>query len=105
MHGMYPVFANLIVGWRVYDPASIAVDFETGAELDMVRLPSPPTAELVAKLPTAIINRIATEMTQAVNPPSGSVTPTSKTSSSSPSPSTTAPGEEPPSPTNSETSS
>jgi len=31
---MYEVYAKLIVGWRVYDPTTIAVDPETGAPLN-----------------------------------------------------------------------
>lgn len=85
---MYEVYAKLILGWRVYDPRSISIDPETGVEADMVRLPSPPTPELVAKLPMVIINKLSEVVKEAINPPSGSATDTSKTSSSSPSPST-----------------
>jgi hypothetical protein len=86
---MYAVYAKLIIGWRVYDPGSIQVDPETGVELDMVRLPSPPTAELVARLPMVIIKKLSEVIKNAINPPSDSASPTTKTSSSSPSPSTT----------------
>lgn len=73
---MYELYAKLIVGWRVYDATKIAVDPETGQELDMERLPSPATPDLVERLPMAIINRLATELKEALNPPSDSVSPT-----------------------------
>lgn len=106
MTSMYKVYAKLILGWRVYDPDSISVDLESGQVADMERLPSPPTAELVAKLPMVIQNRLAEVIKDAVNPPSGSAkTDTTSQSSASPSPSTTEPGPADQSPERSETSS
>lgn len=92
LDAMYEVYAKLIVGWRVYDPDSIRIDPETGDVLDMERLPSPPTPDLVAKLPVVIQTKLAEVIKNAVNPLSDSVSHTTRTSSSSPSPSTTEPG-------------
>jgi hypothetical protein len=90
---MYEVLAKTIIGWRVYDANSLEVDPETGTPLPMRRLESPPTPARVACLPVEIINRLSDEMAKAVNPPSDSASPTTKTSSSLPSPSTTELGE------------
>jgi hypothetical protein len=65
---MYAKFANLIVGWRVYDATAAEVDQNTGAPLDQPHLPMPATGALVAKLPTTIINRLIAEFKAAVNP-------------------------------------
>lgn len=92
MEAMYEVYAKMILGWRVYDPDSIRIDPETGEELDMERMPSPPTAALVAKLPMVILNKLSEVVKNAVNPPSDSETNTTRTSSLSPSPSTKEPG-------------
>jgi hypothetical protein len=92
-NAMNDVIAKLIVGWRVYDPASIKVDDNTGELLPMERFPSPATPTLVARLPVAIITKLAEEVTSAMNPPSGSADTTTKTSSSPPSPSTTEHGQ------------
>jgi hypothetical protein len=92
MEAMYEVYAKMILGWRVYDPDSIRVDPETGDIADMDRMPSPPTADLVAKLPMVILNKLSEVVKNAVNPPWDSERNTTKTLSSLPSPSTTEPG-------------
>lgn len=61
---MYAVYAGLIVGWRAYD-ASMPLDSE---DAEQVLLPSPATAELFAKLPLEIQNRIADEVRTRQNP-------------------------------------
>jgi hypothetical protein len=65
---MFAVFAKLIIGWRVYDASSMSVDPVTGEVNDQGLLDSPATAELVAKLPSAILTEITEVFTQAVNP-------------------------------------
>lgn len=90
---MYEVYAHMILGWRVYDPSSISIDPETGQVQDMERMPSPPTPALVAKLPMVILNKLSEVVKDAVNPPSDSANPITRTSSSSPSPSTAEPGQ------------
>jgi hypothetical protein len=85
MEAMYEVYSRLIVGWRVYDATTIQVDPETGAELDMQRLGSPATPVLVGKLPMVILNELAKVIKDAIDPPSGSASLITKTSSSSPS--------------------
>lgn len=57
---MYETIAKLITAWRVYDATDMADD--------QALLPSPATADSVAKLPVEIINRLADEIKQAVNP-------------------------------------
>ncbi|MGH7743200.1 MAG: hypothetical protein ACREQ5_00050 [Candidatus Dormibacteria bacterium] len=76
---MYEVFAKAIIGWRVPDPGSLAVDPETGDVLPMKLMEHPPTLERVKRLPLAIIERLAEEMAQAANPKSDPVSPTTKT--------------------------
>lgn len=66
---MYEVYASLIVNWHVYD-----ADEESD---DQPVLPSPATAELFAKLPVEIQNKIADEVNNRRNP-----TPTPTTSTS-----------------------
>lgn len=61
---MYAVYAGLIVGWRAYD-ASTPLDSE---DAEQVLLPSPATADLFAKLPLEIQNRIADEVRTRQNP-------------------------------------
>lgn len=65
---MYAKFANLIVGWRVYDATSAEIDPTTGVPCDQPHLPMPATGALVAKLPTIILNRLVDEFKAAVNP-------------------------------------
>lgn len=89
---MHELFAKAIVGWRVYDPTTLKVDPQTGEAMDMEHLPYPPTPELVARLPLAIINKMAEELAAAVDPQPGSETPILRTLLSSPSPSTEEPG-------------
>lgn len=77
---MYKVMAKLIVAWRVYDASadSSPVDIDLDADnldeqlkaletADQVRL-GPITAENVAKLPMAIINRIGEEIGRVADP-------------------------------------
>jgi hypothetical protein len=56
----FEVYAKLIVGWRVYDATSIAED--------QPLLDSPATAELVAKLPIDIQERLSEEVWTRKNP-------------------------------------
>lgn len=66
----YAIMAKLIIGAHVYDAtAPIELD-ETGQVIsDMPLLPRTGyTAELIAKLPIEIMNRIGSVMTEAVNP-------------------------------------
>lgn len=65
----FAIMAKLIIGWRVYDPtAPIELDENGEVVGDQPLLPQEFTADTVAKLPMAIINRIGTEMAEAVNP-------------------------------------
>jgi hypothetical protein len=65
----FEVMAKLVIGWRVYDPtAEITVDEKGEVTSDQPLLPKEYNADNVAKLPMAIINRLATEMAEAVNP-------------------------------------
>lgn len=57
---MYETLAKLVVSWRVYDATDMGDD--------QALLPSPAKPEDVAKLPTEIINQLAEEIQQAVNP-------------------------------------
>lgn len=102
---MYGIFAKLIIGWRVYDASVIELDPATGEVLDQPPLPHPANAASVAKLPIAIINRITEEFTAAVAPKSDPGSPTTRTSSSPPNPSTAEPGVPALLPANSSTSS
>lgn len=61
---MYAVYAGLIVGWRAYD-ASVLLASE---DAEQPLLPSPATAELFAKLPLEIQNRIADEVRERQDP-------------------------------------
>ena len=61
---MYAVYASLIVSWRAYD-ASAPLTSETD---EQVLLPSPATADLFAKLPLEIQNRIADVVRERQNP-------------------------------------
>ena len=64
----YEVMARLIVAWRVYDSSALAVDIDLDADnldeqlasLEQAEQPrlGPITPENLAKLPTAILNRI-----------------------------------------------
>lgn len=65
---MYERFADLIVGWRVYDASVSEIDQETGEPLDQERMPMPATAVLVARLPAVILNRLVKEFKAAVDP-------------------------------------
>lgn len=79
---MYEVMANLIVAWRVYDasaPAStVDIDLDAAAESLEVQiaaldaadqtLMTEITAENVARLPMAIINRIGEELGKVADP-------------------------------------
>lgn len=67
-NSMYRIFAKLIIGWSAYDSSDFQIDPATGHPLPQAKLPLPATPELVKKLPTVIINRIAEEMTAAANP-------------------------------------
>lgn len=98
---MFELYAKMIVGWRAYDPRTIRVDPNTGQELDMELLPSPPTPELVGRLPMVILNKLSDVIKDAINPPSDSASTTTKTSSLSPSPSTKGTGPAELSPANS----
>lgn len=94
---MRRMVARLVVAARVYD-ATAAGEFdpETGEPTgEQPRLPAPPwdTAQ-VAKLPMEIIERVAREFGEAVNPPKGQDATTPNASSGPPSPSSTAPGAE-----------
>lgn len=66
--GMLRIISRLIVVWRVYDASHLQVNPQTGEPMDQPLLALPATPELVAKLPAVIINRIADELTGAVNP-------------------------------------
>lgn len=57
---MYKLIASLVKSWRLYDA--------TSDDDDQPVLPLPATAELVAKLPVAVFNKIVTEMSLATNP-------------------------------------
>lgn len=61
------VLAKLIIGWRVFDASDFAVDAD-GNELPQDALPLPATAELVAKLPTAIYMKITETINESYNP-------------------------------------
>lgn len=65
---MYERFAELIVGWRVYDASVAEINQDTGELLDQPRMPMPATAALVAKLPSVILNRLVKEFKAAVDP-------------------------------------
>jgi hypothetical protein len=69
MAATYATMAKLIVGWRVYDAAA-PVELDTNGEVtgDQPLLETPATAERVARLPMAIINRIGAEMREAGDP-------------------------------------
>lgn len=70
MQTTYKVIARLVMWWRAYDAtAPLEINEETGEVTSgQERLPSPATPELVAKLPTAIINRIGEEIREAKAP-------------------------------------
>lgn len=69
MQASFEAIARLVVGWRVYDAsAPIELDSDGQATDDQPLLPLPATAELVAKLPLEIINRLGEEVQQASNP-------------------------------------
>lgn len=69
MQASFEAIARLIVGWHVYDAsAPIELDSDGQATGDQPLLPLPATAELVAKLPLEIINRLGEEVQQASNP-------------------------------------
>lgn len=76
---MYEVFAKAIIGWRVPDPATLAVDPDTGEVLPMKLMEHPPNLERVKRLPLEIIGRLAEELAKAVNPPSDPASPITKT--------------------------
>ncbi len=65
---MYEIFSKLIVGWRAYDATDFSIDPETGEALPQRLLELPATVDNVRKLPTAIVNRIAEQMTESSNP-------------------------------------
>lgn len=65
---MYEIFAKLIVGWRVYDATSFEINSETGEPLDQPLLELPATPASVAKLPNAIINKLAAQLQESANP-------------------------------------
>ncbi|RCH70436.1 hypothetical protein DT019_02825 [Streptomyces sp. SDr-06] len=79
---MYKVMANLIVAWRVYDAsapaAAVTIDLDADPEalaeqLDALEtvdqtLMTDITAENVARLPMAIINRIGEELAKVADP-------------------------------------
>lgn len=64
---MYGTIAKLVVGWTCYDATAPMFD-EDGQEIDQPALPLPATAASVAKLPSAILTRLAESVKQAVNP-------------------------------------
>lgn len=64
---MYEIFSKLIIGLRAYDATDFQID-DTGRPLPQSPLSMPATPDVVRKLPTVIINRIAEEMTAAANP-------------------------------------
>lgn len=66
---MYEVYAKLIVNWHVYDATSL--------DDDQPPLASPATAELFAKLPLEIQDKIASEVHERRNP---TTTPTTSNS-------------------------
>lgn len=70
VEAMYATVAKLVVGWRVYDAtAEVTLDEHTGEVTSAAQLlPLPATPEACKKLPAAFINRVATEIREAVNP-------------------------------------
>ena len=69
MTASFETTARLIVGWRVYDAsAPIELDEDGNVVGEQPLLPMPATADLVAKLPLVILNRIGEEVKEAVDP-------------------------------------
>lgn len=64
---MYGTIAKLVVGWTVFDATAPMFDAE-GNEIDQPALPLPATRESVAKLPSAILTKLATIVKDTVNP-------------------------------------
>jgi hypothetical protein len=100
------MIARLVIAARVYDATAVPEydpltgEVVSGAEQPLLP-PAPWEPETAARLPLVIRMRVGEEFTTAQNPPrarEGSGM--QKTSSSPPSPSTTAPGAETPSPPN-----
>lgn len=56
----YEVIAGLVRAWHVYDPADESED--------PPRFPVPATADMVGKLPMAILTRLMTAINEAVDP-------------------------------------
>jgi hypothetical protein len=84
MHRMFGLIADLVVGWRVWDPTvpvkadesgNLIEDDETAPRL----LPLPATPALVAKLPQEILTKLMEKMT-SVFPQQTPADGTSKTS-------------------------
>lgn len=97
---MHERLAKVIIGARAYDATTIDIDPNTGEELPQELLTGPFTADVVARLPMAIINRMAEEFTAALEPPKSSQgNHSSRMSTPSPSPGSTGPGRAEPSPT------
>ncbi len=65
---MYEIFAKLIIGWRVYDATDFEINQETGEPLPQRLLELPATVASVAKLPNAIVNKLANAMSESANP-------------------------------------
>jgi hypothetical protein len=84
--GVCGLIANLIIGWRVWDPTvPVKADLETGElihdeETAPRLLQLPATAETVAKLPQAILMDLMEQVTGVINPPQSPAEPTGKTS-------------------------
>lgn len=69
MRASFEVMARLVVGWRVYDAsAPIDIDADGNVVGEQPLLPHPATADLVAKLPLEIVNRLGEEVKQAGDP-------------------------------------
>lgn len=64
---MYGTIAKLVVGWTVFDATAAMLDEDLN-EIDQPALPLPATRESVAKLPSAILTKLAEVVKQAVNP-------------------------------------
>jgi hypothetical protein len=87
IRGVCGLIANLVIGWRVWDPTvPVKADQETGElihdeETQPRLLPLPATAESVAQLPQAILMDLMNQVTGVMDPPQPSPADgTSKTS-------------------------
>lgn len=66
MDAAYRMFARMIVAWRVYDATAVPqVDAAGNITGDQPLLPLPATADLIAKLPLEIIERLGAELGKA----------------------------------------